>query len=248
MNLIPRRVVFGAAALWACAAVGVQEAASPPQAPPARATTATELTGTVRQYCAGCHNERAGSEATATGSFSIARMWRAPPRTRRCGRRSSGGCAPAACRLPACRGPTPAAYRSAHRPSRRHARSRGGGAAEPGPPRGAPSEPQRIRQRDPRSAGARRRHRGAAAAGRLGRRLRQQRRPARRLAGAARAIPLGGGPHQRAGGGQPGIVPGSETYRIRGDALADRTERRRCRRARAEGCSPRTRSRSTAST
>jgi mono/diheme cytochrome c family protein len=67
MNLISRRVVFGAAALWACAAVGVQEAASPPQAPPARATTATALTETVRQYCAGCHNERAGSAATATG-------------------------------------------------------------------------------------------------------------------------------------------------------------------------------------
>ncbi len=39
-------------------------------------------------------------------------MWRAPPSTPRCGRRSSGGCAPAACLLPACRGPTPAAYRS----------------------------------------------------------------------------------------------------------------------------------------
>jgi mono/diheme cytochrome c family protein len=67
MILIRHRVVCGAAALWAFAAVGVQEAASPPQALPAPATTATALTGTVRQYCAGCHNERAGSAATATG-------------------------------------------------------------------------------------------------------------------------------------------------------------------------------------
>ena len=75
-------------------------------------------------------------------------------------------------------------------------------AARPNPGRpGAPSaEPRRIRQRDPRPPGARRRRRVAAPAGRLGLRLRQHRRRAVGVAGADRALPVGGPQDQPARG------------------------------------------------
>ncbi len=80
--------------------------------------------------------------------------------------------------------------RDTHRP-------RGGRRAESGPPAAAPAESRGVRQRHPRSAGPRRRRLRAAAAGRLGLRLRQHLRRARRVAVAAGAVPLGGREDQR---------------------------------------------------
>ncbi len=59
-----RRTVFGAAALWICTGLGVQQAAEQVR-PETRATA--DLNATVKQYCAGCHNERVKSDATASG-------------------------------------------------------------------------------------------------------------------------------------------------------------------------------------
>ena len=69
MPFLRRRAVVAAAALWICAAAGVQQAASPPQTAEVRlkADTTGDLNATVKQYCASCHNERVKSEATATG-------------------------------------------------------------------------------------------------------------------------------------------------------------------------------------
>src|SRR5688500_3667793 len=77
MSWTRRRAVFAAATLWMCAAVGAEQAASPRQsAEPVRLNAGAtrvqpsaqaDLNATVKQYCAGCHNERAKSEATATG-------------------------------------------------------------------------------------------------------------------------------------------------------------------------------------
>ena len=73
-------------------------------------------------------------------------------------------------------------------------------ATHPNPGRHLPHRLNRAEyhERDSRSAGARRRRRVSAAAGRLGGRLRQQRRLARRVAVAARALPLSGREDQRA--------------------------------------------------
>jgi len=49
-----------------CATAGVQQAASP-QTQPARASAQPDLNATIKQYCAGCHNNRMKTEATATG-------------------------------------------------------------------------------------------------------------------------------------------------------------------------------------
>ena len=67
-------------------------------------------------------------------------------------------------------------------------RSRGPLVAVSGPPVDPPAEPRRVRQRHSRSAVARGRRGGAAAAGRARLRLRQHRRDAGRVAGAARAL------------------------------------------------------------
>src|SRR5688572_32796909 len=77
MSWTRRRAVFAAAVLWLCTATGVQQAASPQQSAEVRLQADTardsqpsrqvDLNATVKQYCAGCHNERARSEATATG-------------------------------------------------------------------------------------------------------------------------------------------------------------------------------------
>ena len=87
----------------------------------------------------------------------------------------------------------------------RAAARRGGGHAEPGPSRAPSPEPHRVPQRRARSAGARHRRRVvAAAARRLGLRVRQDRRLPRRVTGAPGALPVGGRAHQLAGGRRPG--------------------------------------------
>ena len=114
---------------------------------------------------------------------------------------------------------------------------------------GAPSpQPRRIRQRHPRSAGARRGRGGAAAAGRLGRRLRQHRRRARRVAGAhRRAMP----PRRRRSAGGPSAVRRSaSTARPTGCPATCRRTRTwtACRSARAAASSSATPFRSMPST
>ena len=115
--------------------------------------------------------------------------------------------------------PDATAYRSSDRPSRRHARSRGGGAAEPRPPAVHRLNRSEYAQRHPRSAGARRRHRRRCCR-RTTRPTASTTTPAllgvspalleRYLSAAARISELAVA--------SPAIVPGSETYRIRGDA------------------------------
>ena len=77
--------------------------------------------------------------------------------------------------------------------SRDGARSRGRAASEARPPLSPSLESSRVRERDSRPAGGRGRRLEAAASGRFGGRLRQQRRPAQRVARAARALSLVGG-------------------------------------------------------
>src|SRR5688572_12370171 len=74
MSFLRRRAVFVAAlwigTVWMCAAAGVLQAASP-QSPQERVRVTPDTTSdpnaTVKQYCAGCHNERLKTDATATG-------------------------------------------------------------------------------------------------------------------------------------------------------------------------------------
>ena len=67
----------------------------------------------------------------------------------------------------------------------------------------APAQSHRIRERDPRSAGARRRRRGAAAARRVERRVRQHRRRAERVAVADPGLRVRGDEDQPARGRRP---------------------------------------------
>ena len=80
------------------------------------------------------------------------------------------------------------------------ARSRGSGTAQSRAAHAAASEPLGVRERDSRSAGARRRCVGAPACGRFRVRLRHHRRRARRVAVAPGAVSLGRGQDQRARG------------------------------------------------
>jgi mono/diheme cytochrome c family protein len=60
------RFVLLVSAVWLCAVSGMSQAASP-QAAPTLARAQQELAQTVKQYCVTCHNARANSAATATG-------------------------------------------------------------------------------------------------------------------------------------------------------------------------------------
>ena len=149
----------------ACVVTGawdVTVAAGPQSPPPAPLASAAAVHRAVLdRYCVTCHNARAenrGPDARRDGPRAGAGT------TPRCGRRSSGSCAPARCRRRARRGPT--------RPRRRRSSAwlettidRGQrGAAESGTPGAASAQSRRIPERHPRSARARRRRRGAAAA------------------------------------------------------------------------------------
>jgi mono/diheme cytochrome c family protein len=87
MSRLSARVALAAAALWVCAVSGLPEAAVPgwdrhtvtpaeslarpailaAQASPAPRVTAIDHAGTVQQYCGACHSSRAASTATAGG-------------------------------------------------------------------------------------------------------------------------------------------------------------------------------------
>ena len=140
------------------------------------------------------------SIATASPVITSARRpadWRSTPWTSRrpaatrrgVGRGRAQAAHAARCRRRACRGRTQATLRRADRRWLETELDRAAAQPQPGPSAAPPPEPRRVRQRHPRPARARRRRRVAAAARRLGVRLRQHRRPARRLAGAARALP-----------------------------------------------------------
>ena len=59
-----RVLVLAASTLWLCAVSGAPQAASQRTA---QSPGQPELAATVKQYCAGCHNAKANSSATATG-------------------------------------------------------------------------------------------------------------------------------------------------------------------------------------
>ena len=67
MSPISVRTVLAASALWICAVSAVPHAVAPQPAATAPARSQSDLAQTVKQYCAGCHNARANSAATATG-------------------------------------------------------------------------------------------------------------------------------------------------------------------------------------
>ena len=98
--------------------------------------------------------------------------------------KSAGGHDAARGRASTRRGRAPGAARIA----RIHAGTRPLAESEPRPPARASVESRRVRERRSRSAGARRRRDVHAAAGRLERRIRQQRRRARCLAGACSRV------------------------------------------------------------
>ena len=100
----------------------------------------------------------------------------------------------------------------------------GGGKSQSGPAGDSPPEPRRIQQRDSRSAGARYQAGIVAAGGRFRLRLRQHRRRALGLAGAAGAVHVGGAQGQPPGGGDPSIKPAEEEFTCRG--CADRQDSR----------------------
>ena len=116
--------------------------------------------------------------------------------TRTSGRRSSGSFAPARCRPPVCRGPTPPPSRASSRRSRRELDRAAALQPEARPARRAPVEPDRIRQCDSRSPGTRDRHPCDAAGRQLRSGVRQHRGRAVGLARAARSLPLGGAQDQ----------------------------------------------------
>ncbi len=161
-------------------------------APPAAAPSREVLD----RYCVGCHNQRLQTAALAldtldaTNIAAHADVWEKVVRKLRTRV------------MPPLGAPRPdeATYRAlveavgdVARPQRRGAsRSRRSGRSS--------SEPRRVRQRDSRSAGARRRHGVAAAGRRLGVRLRQRVGRPERLAVAAGALPVGGAKDQRARG------------------------------------------------
>ncbi len=114
--------------------------------------------------------------------------WTRPTSARRLalGKTWSASCAPARCRRPGMPRPDAAALSGVV--ASLTAALDQAGAAEPGTAAAAPPQPGRVRQRRARSARHRRGREVAAAGRRLGVRLRQQRRPARGVAVAARAL------------------------------------------------------------
>ena len=198
-----------------------QREASGAEAPSAKAapTATPDLGRAINQYCAGCHNERAKTSATASGVVldrvdltrvaDNAAMWEKVIRKLRAGAMPPAG-------MPR---PDAATHDALVSFLETHAGSRGGRASQSRPAVAASAEPRRVRERDPRSARARGRSGDAAAAGRFGGRLRQQRRRARRLAGRCSSATCR---RRRRSARWPSATrrssPGSETYRIRGDA------------------------------
>ena len=199
---------------------------------------------TLQLYCVGCHS---GPDAVCR--TEPASRWTSPiSRTMApSGRSCCASCATARCRRPACRGPTPATYEALVKYHRDRTRSPGGGQAQSRTPHAPSPQPDRIRQRHSRFAGARDRRCGAAAGRRHRLRLRQHRRRADRIAGVAGTLSFGGRQDQPAGRGRyhdAGVL--SDLYRSARAHSGRSHERRRCRSARAAAPSFATASRWTA--
>ena len=149
----------------------------------------------VSKYCVSCHNERSKSGGLALDQMDYgdlardAGVWEKAIKKVRVGMMPPQG-APQ---------PDAATRSGAGRLAGDVARPGGGRQTQSGTSGAASAESRRVRERDPRSAGARRRSVHAAAARRLGVRVRQHRRRARRVAGAARALHGGGEQGRRAG-------------------------------------------------
>ena len=122
------------------------------------------------------------------------------------------------------------------------------GTSNPGPAGAAPAESRRIRQRDPRSARARRGRHVAAAARRRGVRLRQRRRRAGQLAGAAAGLSGRGAQDQRGRGRRFAHRRRQRHLHRAAGSVAGRAPRRTAARHRRRDARRRTRFRSTAST
>ena len=195
----------------------------------------------VKQYCVGCHNEKVKIGGLALDPEHIATA------SRRLGEGDAQAprAADAAGRMPR---PDERDVRRRGRVAGNDARPRRGGEAESRPHGHVPpAESHRVPERDPRSAGARRRRRVAAAGRRVEPRVRQRdgRRP---VADAAGPVRLGGA--RRSAGWRSG---GRARRPAATRSASRRTSRRRststgCRSARAAARWSATRSRSTAST
>ncbi len=181
MRPIHSRVLVAAVLVWAASLTsGVPQAAAPAQAAPRTAAAPqtspapqggsvpaaaapaapAELQQAVTKYCAGCHNERSRTAATATGVVldrvdlsNIADhgdVWEKVIRKMRAGAMPPAG-------MPR---PDAAHARGAASPiSRRRSTAPRWHGPNPGPASAAPPEPRGVRQRHPRPAGARGRRR-----------------------------------------------------------------------------------------
>ena len=163
----------------------------------ASAPTAEQYRAVLDQYCVTCHNERLKTGGLTLDTMDLvdvakaAEVWEKVVRKLRAGTMPPVGSA---------RGPIAATSdglaawleTALDRAAAAHPQSRPAAASS--------AEPRRIRQRRSRSAGARRRRGAAAAARRFGVGFDNIADVARRVAGAARALSVGGGEDQRAGG------------------------------------------------
>ena len=179
-----------AAAVAAWLSWTAPQAAAPGQGGPARAVSAGDAAAhraSLDTYCVTCHNQRLKTGGLALDAMDLSRVpadaaiWERVIRKVRTGVMPPAGMPrpDAATRdglVAWLEGTIDRNGRAVSRPS-----------LDPSP------EPRRVRQRGSRPAVARRRRRGASAARRAGLRLRQHRRDAGRLAGAARALRCRGG-------------------------------------------------------
>ena len=188
-----KKLLIAATALFVSASVsmfaGNPQTAARTDAASARAqaAAATPDAGFLKQYCVGCHNDRAQVGDLSLEAFDPAHVdghidiWEKVVRKLR-----TGMMPPESAPKP------PAAARDAFASALEGQLDRVA-ALHPDPGRaGAPSpESRRVCERDSRPARAGRRRDRDAAARRLGGRVRQQRRRARRLAGAHRRLRVG---------------------------------------------------------
>ncbi len=200
---------------------------------------------TIDQYCVTCHNARLKTGDLALESLDVARrreqrrVWEKVVRKLRAGVMPPQGA----------RRPDDATLQALIASLETSLDQRCGGAAEPGPAAAASAQPRRVRERDPGSAGARRRCGLAAAARRFGLRLRQHLRRARRVAVAAGALSRRRPRRISAARRRRSVDARRAATRIAFRRICRRTSTSTgCRSARSAACACATRFRSTAST
>ena len=164
----------------------------------------------VNRYCVGCHNSARKPADLALDTIVAAEREPAPGGL---GEGRPQASRPLICRRSECRGRT-SALTTPNIVAGDLARQRGCGQAQSRPNRYVPAaQSNRIPERHPRSSGAGRRCRLAAAERRVQSWLRQCH-GRRSLADAAGSLHLGGAEDQPAGGRQPRRSPGGDTIRI----------------------------------